>query len=439
MLLKHQKQGLELAQRHSRWAFFWDTGTGKTLLGLSIVKQKLLKTLIVAPKILLTDAWLTDAQQFYPTLSQNIVNWHTIKNKYDKKKTVTDANILLINYESLLSNKWILTDVDWEMLILDESQKIKNPKSSITKLILKNAIDIPYIYLLSGTPAPNTEMEYYPQIRLLMPDKIDKSWFKFRQQWFRPTDRYGWKWKLKDREKFLGLLQQCSSVVKKDDVLDLKGQFYRDIHYSFTQTEAKHYKDMLKKMLIEIDDNEISASQAITKLMKLRQITSGFIYNDNGKPVILGDSKFKALQQMLEILGNEQSIIWIQYDYEAEQLSQLPNSAVITGKVSDKERQRTLSEFRHGNIQYLIAHPKTIGHGVTLTNVTKAIYYSLSYSYEEFKQSQDRIYRYGQDKAVIYYILKNENKKIIDNVIFFALQNKETMLNYYLDALRNSV
>ena len=374
-LFKHQQQGLTIAQHHPRWAFFWDTGTGKTLLGLSIIHSKQGRTLIVAPKILLKDAWLGDAKRFYPELYKATIDFHTIKSKQRAKRLIREYPILVINYESLLHNQWVLTDYNWDILILDESQKIKNPKSKITKLMLKYAIEIPNIYLLSGTPAPNTELEYYPQLRLLMPDKICPSWYKFRQKWFYPIDRNGWKWKLSNKEAFEELLQQCSSVVKKEDVLDLQGQFYRIINYQLSSKEAQFYKKMLKDALLEFEEGNITAQQSVVKIMKLRQILSGFGYDDNGNTIKLGDSKLKALMQMLDILGNEQIIIWIQYEEEADQLNDaLGNVAVITGKTKDKDRHIILQRFREGKIQYLVAHPKTIGHGITLTNVNRAIY-----------------------------------------------------------------
>ncbi len=439
MLLKHQQEGLEIAKKHNRWLFAHDTGTGKTLLGLSIIKQKQAMTLIVAPKILLRDAWLSDAYKFYPEIANVMVDWHTIKNKKDRDTLIKKAPILLINYESLLEHPEVFEYFD--MLILDESQKIKNAKAKITKMILKHCMDYNYIYLLSGTPAPNSELEYYAQLRLVMPAQVDNSWYRFRQTYFVSTDRNGWKWKLDPYKtnEFKQLVAQGSTAVKKEDVLDLKGQFYRVVDFGLDSNEKNAYKGMKKDLLLEIEDDKITASAAVVKLMKLRQILSGFVISDSKQVKHIGNSKFNALNYFLELNPTESFIIWTQYTYEAQYLhSKLENSALMIGETSDQDRNLYLDMFRRGEIKYLIAHPKVIGHGVTLTNINKAIYYSLSYSYEEFKQSQDRIYRITQDRAVIYYLLLSEDK-LIDWAIWRILERKRTNADEILDFIKGGL
>ena len=438
-LLPHQQTAVDIARRKSRWGFFYPTGCGKTLIGLTICKLHAVKTLIVAPKMLLKGAWIEDARKFYPELAQNIVNFHDVKNKRSKEKILKQAPILIINYESLLTHPKLLTNYGFVQLILDESQKIKNPKSKITKLFLKHIQEFPYIYLFSGTPAPNTEMEYYPQIKLLLGDKIDKSWYMFRLHYFQPLDKYGWKWRLKkDREQdFYNLLKSCSSTVDKESVITLHGQFFRKVEYSLDSHELDAYKQMKSDFMVEIGRKQISAFSTLTKLMKLRQILSGFIVNNGGNIVEIGKSKLKTLDRFLSIFPNDQFIIWTQYTYEAKQIQNLLGSkaGMIIGEVPMSEREQVIKDFKKGKLQFLIAHPKTIGHGMTFTNTNKAIYYSLSYSYEEFKQSQDRIYRYGQKKPCIYYILQSE-QNLIDKAIYQVLQQKESNLQAILDVLK---
>jgi len=438
-LLKHQKQGLKLAKRQPRFAFFWDTGTGKTLLGLSIIKLKQVKTLVVAPKFLLEDAWLGDAKRFYPELSQQIVNFHAVKNKQSKVRTIRGASVLLINYESLLKQPELLTDYGFEMLILDESQKLKNIKAKITKLILKHHTNFKYIYLLSGTPAPNNELEYYTQLKLVATEELPKTFYQWRNAYF-VSDFMGWKWQITSSGRYhlQKILSKYSHIVKKEDVLDLHGQFCRFIQYDLSREEFQAYKEMAKNFILEITEDEtITATTAITKLMKLRQILSGFIYDENSNPVELGNSKLKTLKQFLDLNTDEQFIIWTQYQYEADKLvDELDNAKAITGQTPTTKRQKIADDFRAGRIKYLIAHPKTIGHGTTFTNVNKAIYYSLSYSYEEFKQSQDRIYRYGQTKPALYYIMQ---AGLIDKIIWETLSQKQNNMNILLDKVKKEL
>ena len=436
-LLSHQKKGLEIARKRDAFAYFWDTGTGKTVLGLSLIRDKAVRTLVVVPYMLIRDAWLGDAQRFYPDLWFEMTNWHDIKHKKDRWHRLNRASVLVVNYESLLHNPDILIKQQWDMLIMDESQKIKDPKARITKLLTKHGSKIPHRYLLSGTPAPNNEIEYWGQLRILMPDRINWSWYKFRMQYFIPADRFGWKWKLRPdkKEEFESLLKECAWFLHKDEVLDLKGQHFRTLTYSLSKKELKVYMQMKRDLLAEIDGEEVSAMSAVTKLMKLREILSGFAFADAGGVVEIGTSKLRALRDFVELIP-QQYIVWIQYVYEARQIERtLKDCAVIIGDTPARERERILESFRKGNIQVLVAHPKTLGHGITLTNVSAAIYYSLGYSYEEFKQSQDRIYRYGQESPVTYYIMQSE-QGLIDTKILSVLERKESNMLKILNLLR---
>ncbi len=438
-LFKHQEEGLQKIMFHKRFAFFWDTGTGKTILGLSIIKSLHKKALIVAPKALLSDAWVGDARRFGFEVP---VNYHDIKNKKNKEELIFNARSLVINYESLQGFPELLSSYNFKLLILDESQKIKSPSTKITKLIVKNHHYFDNIYLLSATPAPNTELEYWAQLYILMPDIVERSFYRWRMHWFIPQDRYGWKWKLNShkKEEFLELLSEKSMVVEKNEVLkDLQGQHFRVIHYSLSSQEKRAYKEMSKNLLLEIDQSHITAQSAVVKMMKLRQILSGFILEE-GKVHYIGQSKLKSLAFLLSIL-KEQAVIWIQFREEAEQLRQFMEEngfkyGVITAQTSSKERDKILNGFRKGEIDYIVAHPRTIGHGITLVNTNVSIYYSLPYSYEEYKQSQDRIYRHGQQKPVYYYILLSEDK-LLDNIVYYnILQQKKEKIEVIFDLIK---
>ena len=87
-----------------------------------------------------------------------------------------------------------------------------------------------------------------------------------------------------------------------------------------------------------------------------------------------------------------------------------------------KDRDTIIRQFKNGDIKRLFTHPKLLGKGLTFVNCTYNIYYSLSFSYEEFRQSQDRIHRIGQDNKCTYIILQGKNT--IDEKIYNCLKRK---------------
>ena len=94
-----------------------------------------------------------------------------------------------------------------------------------------------------------------------------------------------------------------------------------------------------------------------------------------------------------------------------------------------------IAGFKDGTYQYLIANPQSAAHGLTFVNCSYAVYFSLTYSYELAKQSQDRIHRIGQDsKCTYYYLIARDT---IDEVVYKAVQEKKNLSESVLFYLKN--
>lgn len=160
--MEKQQLALVISEEKKRFCFFYDTGTGKTLIGLSIYRQKQIKTLIICPFNLIENAWQDDANKF--GLEEVTGLWASTKAKRTKL-IKGDWNIGAINFESFKSNYNDLVDAGIEMVFVDESSKIKRYDSGITKKVDSFSQLVEYFYEFSGSPAPNTRMEYYSQIK----------------------------------------------------------------------------------------------------------------------------------------------------------------------------------------------------------------------------------------------------------------------------------
>ena len=171
--------------------------------------------------------------------------------------------------------------------------------------------------------------------------------------------------------------------------------------------------------------NEWSKFEFNAKLIKLREISSGFLLTKEAKIATFLGNKTTILSEILENIGNRQVIVWCQFQYEIESLAEQFGGAGLTSKT--KNRYDVIRDFRDGKIQYLFTHPKLLGKGLTFVNCTYNVYYSLSYSYEEFKQSQDRIHRIGQTSKCTYIIL--QAKDTIDEKIYDCLQRKKNAVD----------
>jgi len=305
--------------------------------------------------------------------------------------------------------------------------------------------------VLSGTPAPNDESEYWAQVKMI--DGVgnlvfNDNFYAFRNRYFYAiplgcTGIKKWLFKKDMYAEFKDKIAQVAQVVRKQDCLDLPEQIHEIREVTLSNDEQAAYNRLKKDLVLKFSDETILASTALTEIMKLRQLTSGFCYGTGGFSHVIGKSKLNELKTLLEEIGNHQVIIWCNFKYEIQLLlRELGNhtTALWSGTV---DKDRTIKTFQEGYyyekdeqpfpVQYLIANPQSAAHGLSFTNCSYAIYFSMNYSYELQKQSEDRIHRIGQDNKCTYYYLVAKNT--VDKTIYNTVRSKSDLSKQILDYL----
>lgn len=416
-LYKHQKEAVNKALNENGYGLFLDTGCGKTLCGIEIAKH-LGRTLVLCPLSIIETAWIDDCRKFYPELK--IVNcWSNSKQKRIEALN-TDADIYVMNYESFKILKNEIRKKDFKCMIVDESSVMKNMKSQITTDILSFIDYIPRRYVLSGCPTPNHNLEIFPQIKFCNPDMFGNNYLGFQASYFHQNleNPHIWYQTQADKDKFFRKLSEGSIFVSKEDCVDLPDKIFSIKEFDLEKEQRKYYNDILNDIKEHI--NEWSKFEFTAKLMKLREAVSGFVIQKDGSISDFKTNKDNVLEDTLCEIGDKQVIVWCQFIHEIERLAENFGGVALTSKT--KNRDEIIRRFKNGDIKLLFTHPKLLGKGATFTNCTYNIYYSLSFSYEEFKQSQDRIHRIGQTNKCTYIILQGKNT--IDQKIYNCLQRK---------------
>jgi len=443
-LMPHQAAAVEISKTTPRYAFFDDTGVGKTLESLIIASAHKVKALVLCPWATIQDAWIGDAEKFTPELK--VINLWMLNKKRDKNmlRRIADADVACLTHDSVGGMFDILVNAGFGMLIIDESSKLKNPKATRTKIITLLASVIPRVYILSGSPAPNDFSEYFPQVALLDPLLWGVSFYKWRTENFVQSQYEIHKYRI-NKSKEPGLLADLRSIsraVQKKDVLTLPERAEQIWRFTLDKAEMKAYAEMKEECKASLFDDGgnvkggITAANVGVAIIKLRQVISGFLLDDTKSCHSLGTSKLTSLLELLELIGPHQTIICTQFQMEAVFINDsLPSSCICNGTITDSKKVQSIEDFKSGKIQYMIAHPRSLGHGVTLVNSTYSVYYSSSYSWEERKQSMDRNFRKGQENSVTVYDMLTD--KLIDTVIFKCLQRKEDAASAVLGYLRS--
>lgn len=421
-LRKYQKDIVNDALNAGCYGIFADTGTGKTVIGLEVADHYK-KTLVICPLSVIETAWIDDCHKFYP--SKKIVNCWSNSRKGRIDALNSDADIYVMNYESYKILRYQISKAGFDCMIVDESSCMKNMGSQITSVILEMIYVIPHRFVLSGCPTPNRFDEIFPQMKFVNNEIFGNNYQGFLARYSHQdmVNPHVWYQTEEDKERYNLRLQEQSVFLKKEDCVDLPDKTFEVKKFDLSKQQRQIYDELMNDIRSHI--NEWSKFEFNAKLIKLREISSGFLLTKEAKIATFLGNKTTILSEVLENIGNRQVIVWCQFQYEIESLAEQFGGAGLTSKT--KNRDDVIRDFRDGKIQYLFTHPKLLGKGLTFVNCTYNVYYSLSYSYEEFKQSQDRIHRIGQTSKCTYIIL--QAKDTIDEKIYDCLQRKKNAVD----------
>ena len=423
-LRKYQGEICNTAINHGCYGIFSDTGTGKTVMGLEIAHHYN-KTLILCPLSVIETAWIDDCHKFYP--QTDIVNlWADSKSKRIKLLN-TDAKIYVTNYESFKILHKEIKSVGFDCLIVDESSVMKNMTSQITTMILDLVDVIPHRFVLSGCPTPNHNSEIFPQMKFVDADIFGNNYYGFLARYFHQDmeNPHRWYQTQEDKDRYFSRLAEKSVFLRKEDCVDLPEKVFQVREFNMLDNQREYYNSVLHDIKSHI--NEWSKFEFTAKLMKLREIVSGFIIKKDETVTSFENGKEKLLQNVIDEIGDKPIIVWCQFRHEINTLAEKFNGVGLTSESDPRKRDDIIRKFKNGEIKLLFTHPLLLGKGLTFTNCTYNIYYSLSFSYEEFKQSQDRIHRIGQNKKCTYIVL--QAKDTIEESIYKSLQNKKNAVD----------
>lgn len=465
-LFDHQRTAANFAFQNKHAALWHDPGLGKTRTALTVFDMhrendhrplpEKLALFVFCPISLIEAAWHSDLKKFFG-------NKYVFINAHDHG-LVQEADIIAINYEFLTRAEKMVRLMaflkasrrPW-MAVLDESSRLKNPKSVTTKALLSLASWFDYRIVMSGTPAPNSEMEYWAQMQFVSPSVFPTRFPQFKNQFFhleakgqrietqgmimnrvamQELYKRGAEYQITDTKKkeLFSRMAPWIHAAKKEECLDLPEQIDESRFVEMGPKQKRAYKEMKNELITEIQNDMVVAQVALTKVMKLREITSGFAIGASG-PVELNECpKMDALKEILDELGDRQVIIWCQFVWEIDKICGALTSwsdkgvankpwASLYGATMDRED--SINGFISGKYQYLVAHPASAAHGLTFVNCSHQIFFSMDYSWERYEQARARTHRAGQKSTCIYYHIMA--KDTIDEQILEALRHKGDM------------
>lgn len=471
---EYQDRAVRILTYAQRVAVFIDCGLGKTFISLTSSENQIKmgrlrrgKTLVLGKLATLETGWMEDCEKF--TDLKGAVLW--LSTGYKRKEKLRDilhnsgADIFFMNHEGVHVLKDDLVAHNFERIIIDESTILKSftgPNSRMGggkfgKALWEIAHAAKYRSVMSGTPAPNGPHDLWGQVAFIDPmgHTIEASMNDFRKVYMKqvffgkvPRDEMGnpipdlakgvpssW---IPDSEKIPEVRARVAPIAyrasMKDHLKDMPDLTVDLRACRMDKVQTKHYMEMKESLMTEIDGETVRVGDALTKLGKLRQVTGGFIIDQEGEAHEIDNNPKMALMDDLifdEIGIENKIVIYAQYQWEIIQLvSRYKEYGAVSvfGGNKSSENLENIRRFREDpDVKLIILHPRSAAHGITFTCAHYMIFYSISYSAEENYQCVKRIERAGQKHPMfVYYALAKDVKggQTIDTVIYSVIKGK---------------
>lgn len=430
------------------FALLMEMGTGKTITSIAIVGKAYLTgeikhLLILAPKSIVA-VWEDEFLKFADFPYSLSVLTGTSAKKTDQLKTIPHKGleVAVVNYDSVPLIEKELTAWHPDFLICDESSKIKNPTAKMSKATYRIAKVCKYRLILTGTPIQNNPLDFFSQYKVLDDSIFGKSFYAFKNEYAvlgTYNQPIGWR-------KLPELVKKAHSIafrVTKAEALDLPDTIDEIRPIALEDKAQKLYKAFVKESYMELSKGEVTATNILTRLLRLQQITGGFIRPDEESERYeqISSAKLNALEDIIDtaISENKKLVVIARFIPEIKEICRMLDQKKIKyghicGEV--KDRAAEVDAFQNNpECMVFVGQLQTVSMGLTLTAASTMVFYSLSYNFADYSQAKARIHRIGQKNNCLYIHLVVKNT--VDETVLKALEQKENIATKIVDDWRS--
>ena len=442
---EYQHRAIQFCLSRACAGLFVSPGLGKTSIMLAtfnILKQKGLvhQMLVLAPLRVCYSVWPAEIAKWdeFNHLKVGILHGP------DKGKVLADKSldILVMNYEGL---RWFSAQrkVMPEMLVIDESSKLKSGNTQRFKT-LKGMLDkFRRRYILTGSPASNSLLDLFCQLYCMdMGATFGPYITKYRNEYFNQGGFGGYEWRLKPGADTLIHAKLAPRVMSlsAEDYLKLPPLIETTVKVTLPAPAMLQYLSMEKKLKVDFDAGKVTAANAAVGTMFCRQIANGGLYTNARLHEFehLHDEKTEAVVDLIEELEGQPTLVIFDFAHDLERLKKAlgKDTPHIGGGVTPKRSNEIVEAWNRGEVPVLLGHPQSMSHGLNLQKAGRAIiFHSLTWSYEDRMQLIRRVHRQGQEYPVFVYDIVAIGT--IDEAIQRAVTGKQKGENALLAALQD--
>jgi SNF2 family DNA or RNA helicase len=426
-------------------------GTGKTRAAIDIAfdLEDVNRVLILCPKAVIP-VWRTNLNKF---ASAPWDCWDTVVGTVNKKaeslkewlkKAPKDKKIFIImNYDIAWRMAGTLAQFHFQMMILDESHRVKAHNTKISRFVAREGRRIPHRLCLSGTPMAHSPLDVFGQYRFLDPTIYGTNWGNFLDQYAilgGPERRFivGYKnqQELMHRFRMLAVSCRMSDVKERLNLPDALPDVLLKVQLPAKTLRMLH--GLEQDMIATCADGTVVAKNVLVKLLRCLQMTSGFCVTQSHPAapeeiVELNDAKAQMLISTLEDIGPTPVVVFAHFRHDLDTIAQACHRVgracyELSGNTNQLERWQQAGGLTGAVLAVQI---QAGAEGVDMTQANHAIYFSLPHSLALYNQSRARLYRPGQNRPVSFIHIIAENT--IDEGMYLSLARKQDII----ESIRN--
>ena len=399
----HQKKTAAFLTMHPRAFCFNEQGTGKTASAIwaadFLMKQgKIKRALVICPLSIMDSAWRDDFFTFAPHRSVDVAYGESKKRKEIIRQ---GADFVVINYDGVEIVYDEIAKGGFDLVIIDEATHYKNAQSKRWKILNKLMTEDTWLWMMTGTPAAQSPLDAYGLAKLINPLSVPRFFGSFRDMVMTKASQFRWVIKPSASALVFNALQPAIRFTK-EECLDLPDMTYVKRQVELTRQQKKYYDMLKKRMVMEINGDEVSAVNAAVIMNKLLQISAGAVYTDEGDTLEFDiKHRYKVLREVIDE-SSQKVLIFVPFKHTIDILTDKLRAdgittEVIRGDVPVARRTDIFKRFQEAHDpRVLVIQPQAAAHGVTLTAANTVVWWGPTPSLETYAQANARVHRAGQ-------------------------------------------
>lgn len=428
---------------------FLPMGLGKTVITLTAInelmydKYEVSKVLIIAPIRVAKSTWPNEIAKWRHTerLSFSVIIGD-VKNRI--KAIQKEADIYLVNRENVA---WLVeywrSDWPYDMVVIDELSCFKSPQAKRFKALRKVMPLVNRFVGLTGTPTPKGLPDLWSQVYLMDAGmRLGRTLSVFRSRYLTPGRRNGYvvyEWDLQPdaKRRITEAISDICMSLKTEDWLELPPCSYIKHRVSLSPKSMGQYKRFEREKIIKICENGvITGANAGAVSNKLLQFAGGAVYDEEHSVQVIHEAKLDALEDLMESANGEPVMVFYYFKHEFERIVERFSTAYTISSIENADDEK---HWNNGEIDMLLVHPASVGHGLNLQYGGHIIvWYTLpNWNLELYQQANARLHRQGQKKPVfVYHLLSNGT---VDEDVMRSLEQKDVSQQALMNALKAKI